>query len=108
MFSVITANRNDPSTLTVYLINGVTGRIVHQFKETNVSASPQHKVCQLFTEQYFILTVMRKNLVTGISQQELIVIELYSNKKEGNTKQLITEYLRGAERITSDRYSSFT
>jgi len=29
MFSVITANKKDPSTLTIYLINGVTGRIVH-------------------------------------------------------------------------------
>ena len=50
---------------------------------------------------------MRMNIATGVSQQELIVIELYSNKKEGNTNQLIAEYFNGAERITSDRYSSF-
>ena len=50
MFAVTTANKADPSTLTVYLINGVTGRIVHQIKESDVSTSPQHKVCALFSE----------------------------------------------------------
>ena len=29
LFAVITANKNEPSVLTVYVINGVTGRIVH-------------------------------------------------------------------------------
>ena len=29
LFAVITANKNEPSVLTVYMINGVTGRIVH-------------------------------------------------------------------------------
>lgn len=33
MFSVITANKEQPDTLTIYLVNGVTGRIIHQFKE---------------------------------------------------------------------------
>jgi hypothetical protein len=59
MFAVTTVNRAEPSTLTVYLINGVTGRIVHQFKESDVSTSPQHKVCTLFSEQFFTLSFMR-------------------------------------------------
>ena len=59
LFAVTTANRADPSTLTVYLINGVTGRIVHQFKEADVSTSVQHKVCALFSEQFFTLSFMR-------------------------------------------------
>ena len=37
LFAVITANKNEPSVLTVYMIDGVTGRIVHQFKEADVS-----------------------------------------------------------------------
>ena len=40
MFAVTSANKADPTTLTFYLINGVTGRIVHQFKESDVSSSP--------------------------------------------------------------------
>ena len=85
MFSVVTANKNDPSTLTVYLINGVTGRIVHQFKEAGVSASSQHHVSTIFSEQFFIMSLVRVNPITGVSQNELTVIELYSKKKEGDT-----------------------
>lgn len=33
MFSVVTRNKDEPTTLTVYIINAVTGRINHQFKE---------------------------------------------------------------------------
>ena len=32
MFSVVTRSRSDPSEVTFYVINGATGRIVHQFK----------------------------------------------------------------------------
>ena len=77
LFAVTTVNRADPSILTVYIINGVTGRIIHQFKEADVSTSLQHKVCALLSEQFFTLSFMRKNPQTGIAQQELTVIELY-------------------------------
>ena len=50
MFSVITRSRLDAGELTFYIINGVTGRIAHQFKQLNVSENPEHAVCQLFTE----------------------------------------------------------
>ena len=107
MFSVTTVSKNDRSTLTVYLINGVTGRVVHQFKEADVSPAAQHKVCALFSEQFFALTFMRRNPTTGISQQELTVIELYKKQKEGDTQKLITDYFKGAQRITGDTYSAF-
>lgn len=108
MFSVVTANKNDPSTLTVYLINGVTGRIVHQFKEANVSASSQHHISTIFSEQFFIMSLVRMNPITGVSQNELTVIELYSKKKEGDTQVLLKDYFKGADRITSHKYSSFS
>ena len=31
MFSIITSQANDPSMITIFLVNGVTGRIVYQF-----------------------------------------------------------------------------
>lgn len=108
MFAVTTFSKSDASTLTVYLVNGVTGRIAHQFKESNVSRGSPHKVCALFSEQFLILSFMRVNPVTGISQQEVTVLELYSKQKEGNTKQLIQDYFKGTDRITSETYSSFT
>lgn len=45
--------------------------------------------------------------MTGISQQEMVTMELFSKKKEDDTWQLIKDYFKGAERITSDTYSSF-
>jgi len=108
MFAVTSANKADPTTLTFYLINGVTGRIIHQFKESDVSSSPQHKVSTLFSEQFFTVSFMRTNPATGFSQSELTVIELYSQKKEADTKQLITDYLKGVSRITENKYSSFS
>ena len=36
------------------------------------------------------------------------MIELYSKKKESDTKQLITDYFKGSSRITGDKYSSFS
>ena len=43
----------------------------------------------------------------GLVISELMVYELYSKKKEGNTWELITDYFKGHSRITSDTYSSF-
>ena len=53
------------------------------------------------------MTFMRRSASTGISQQELTVIELYKKQKEGDTKKLITDYFKGAERVTGDTYSAF-
>ena len=86
MFSVVTASENDPSTITIYLINGVTGRIIYQFQEQNVSPTPSHTIASLFNEQYFALSFMRQNPQTGISQQELTVLELYDKKQEQDTQ----------------------
>lgn len=36
------------------------------------------------------------------------MIELYSKKKESDTKQLLTDYFKGSERITANKYSSFS
>lgn len=107
MFSVVTAAANDPSTITIYLINGVTGRIIYQFQEQNVSPSPSHTIASLFNEQYFALSFMRQNPQTGISQQELTVVELYDKKQEQDTQQLITDYFKGDPRITASTFSSF-
>jgi len=86
MFSVITRSKNDPTELTFYLINGVTGRITHQFKQFNVSTNAQHSVCQLFTEQYYVFSTMKKSgQGADFHWQELAVVELYSKKKVDNT-----------------------
>jgi hypothetical protein len=61
IFTLITSQKSDPSSITVQLINSVTGRIVHQFQERNVSPSPQHGIATLLSEQYFAISFMRLN-----------------------------------------------
>jgi hypothetical protein len=74
MFAVVTCQLNDPTELTVFLINSVTGRVVHQFSESDVSPSKAHPVALLLTENYFALSFMRLNIASGLTQQELTVV----------------------------------
>jgi hypothetical protein len=76
MFAVTTKNLDDPSTLTLMLVNGVTGSIIHQSKINNVS--PNHAYSTVFTENFFAAAFQRRNINTGLSQQELTVVELFS------------------------------
>ena len=46
--------------------------------------------------------------MSGISQQELTVIELYEKRQELDTQQLLTDYFKGDPKITQSTYSSFT
>ena len=54
LFSVIIAKESDPTFLTVYLINGVTGRIVHEFSEENVNYSNYAPLSTFINENFFI------------------------------------------------------
>lgn len=74
MFAVVTVEADDPTELTVFIINSVTGRVVHQFTESDVSPSKAHPVSLLFTENYFAISFMRLNLESGLTQQELTVV----------------------------------
>ena len=38
--------------------------------------------------------------MSGISQQELTVIELYEKRQELDTQQLLTDYFKGDPKIT--------
>ena len=107
MFSVMTRVKDDPLKIVVRIINGVNGRIVHQFYQSSVSNDVTHPVGSLFTEQFFIMSFTRVSKQYGLVISELMVYELYSKKKEANTWELITDYFKGHDRITSETYSSF-
>ena len=51
MFAVTTKNQDDPSVLTLMLVNGVTGTIIHQSKIDHVS--PNRAYSTVFTENFF-------------------------------------------------------
>lgn len=46
-------------------------------------------------ENFFAATYQKWNPSTGLSQQELLFVELYANKQEDDTKRLIMDYLSG-------------
>ncbi len=66
MFAVTTKNLDDASTLTLMLVNGVTGSVIHQSKISNVS--PNHAYSTVFTENFFAAAFQRRNSQTGLSQ----------------------------------------
>jgi hypothetical protein len=66
MFAVTTANASDPTLITVTLVNGVTGSIIHQHSIDNVSISGKHSFATLFTENYFAASYQRFNSETGL------------------------------------------
>jgi hypothetical protein len=53
LFAITTCKISDPTLITVMLVNGVTGSIVHSHQIDNVSISGKHAFATLFTENFF-------------------------------------------------------
>ena len=67
LFAVTSSKVSDPTLVTVMLVNGVTGTIVHTHQIDNVSISPQHAFATLFSENFFAASYQRFNPRTGLS-----------------------------------------
>lgn len=65
------------------------------------------KVTAVFSENVLAVSFLRRNVATGISQQELTVTEFFKQKFEDDTVKLLKDYMKSAARIVSDSYSSF-
>ena len=75
LFSISTYN-SDSNTLTVYIINGVSGKIVYKFQESNVT--PGEPIDMYLSENYFVLTFKRSSSSYGaLPQQEISVTEFF-------------------------------
>lgn len=57
-------------------------------------------------ENFFAATFQRWNPKTGLTQQELLFVELFSDRQEDDTKRLLFDYWGGEKRINDDVYSS--
>lgn len=57
-------------------------------------------------ENFFAASFQRWNAKTGLTQQELLFVELYANRQEDDTKRLLIDYWGSEKRIVSDEYSS--
>jgi hypothetical protein len=95
IFALITASKSDHSEVTVYLINGVSGRILHKYIERKVRLDLPFDI--VLSENIFVFSFQRQTPSTGLSHQELTVTELYSARQEDNTKKLLVEYYTRAE-----------
>jgi hypothetical protein len=78
MFAVTTQSVDDLSMYTIVFVNGVTGSVIHQQQIDNVS--PQHAFATVMAENFFAATFQRWNPKTGMTQQELLFVELFANK----------------------------
>lgn len=82
--------------LVVYLINGVSGKVLHRYLERNVRLD--QAINMVLSEHIVVVAFQRQG--QSLSQQEITVTELYSQRQEDNTKKLLMEYYtKGGERL---------
>jgi len=53
------------------------------------------------------VTFQRVNPTTGLSQQEMTVVELFKKAYENDTKKILVDYFKGDKRISGTTYSSY-
>lgn len=82
--------------LVFYLINGVSGKIIHRFFEKKVDLEKPFDM--LLSENNFIVAFQRI-LPNGLTQQEISVTELYKQRVEDSTKKLLLDYYKGDNRL---------
>jgi hypothetical protein len=79
IFALATAShgQNNTADLTVYLVNGVSGKVLHRYLEKMVRIDLP--IDFALSENLFVLAFQRAtNLAGDLSHQELTVTELYS------------------------------
>eukprot|EP00347_Sterkiella_histriomuscorum_P017346 403349738 len=103
IFAVVTVNERQD--LHIYLVNGVTGRVVYNFFEKKVKLDLPLDL--ILSENQFIMSFQRQS-GNGLSQQEISVTELYQQRSESDTKKLLLEFYKGEERLHQHDFSSFT
>lgn len=92
-------------TLQVFLIDGVTGKIVYKFSEVNVAVNEPADM--VLCENYFILAFKRASKSSGLPIQVLSVTEFYESNEEKDTiKMLKDKYLSHSPRLEKTEYSS--
>lgn len=60
----------------------------------------------MISENVVVVSFQRSNIATGISQQELAVVEFYKKKVEDDTAKILKTWWKGGEQFKSNLYSS--
>ena len=91
--------------LELYILNGVTGKIVYKFSEQNVA--PGEAMDMMLSENYFLLTFKRASRFGGLPQQVLTTTEFYQDMEEKDTLKLLKDkFINKAPRLSTDEYAS--
>jgi hypothetical protein len=92
LFAISTLNEA-LGKLSVHVINGVSGKVVYKFAESDIDALAP--VDMVFTENFLVVAFRR---ITGeISTQELSVAELYHSRMEQDTLTMLKDHYLGAD-----------
>lgn len=67
-FAVIASKESNPSEISFFVVNAVSGHIVHQYSEKNVQRSNKSKVTCVLSENVLAVTLQKINIATGLSQ----------------------------------------
>lgn len=107
LFAVTTFN-SETGTLSIYIINGISGKVVYKFEENSVSQG--EPIDMFLSENYFVLAFKRASAAPGqLPQQELSVTEFYQSKEEADTVKLLKDfYINKADRLMQQEFSSFS
>lgn len=101
----VTVGSQVTNSLEVYLIEGVTGKIVYKFTEQNVEVSESSDM--LLSENFFILTFKRISKYSSLPQQVMTVTEFYENNAEKDTlKMLKDKFIHKTPRLNMDEFFS--
>jgi len=93
LFSIATTSSNeDDNSISVYIIDGATGRIVHQFIERNIMMNKPITV--LLDENMLILTFSRMGKL-GEGIQQIQTLNLYEQNIKYFARDVIIDYLKG-------------
>jgi hypothetical protein len=93
--------------ISVYIINGISGKIVYKFKEKDIDV--QKPIDMVIAENYCITSFVRRTKTGSVQGQELSVVELYQSRIEQDTLKMLKDYyISKADRLTQTKYSSYS
>lgn len=65
---VSASNEDDPSEMTFFVVNTITGHVVHQWTEKYVDRHSKALVSVVISENVVVVAFQRFNIATGLSQ----------------------------------------
>jgi len=104
---VVSTLDSTSTTISIYIINGVSGKIVYKFKEQGIAAN--EPIDMFLNENYLILAFRRSSDAYGnLPKQEISVSEFFQSREEADTMKLLKDfYVYKDKRLTQRTFSSF-